>query len=394
MLTQHLIHFQNTATYIGKEQKELLFTVFTKSIAESLVAIYVPIYLLTNGVSVRSVFLYYVLAYLTLAFSMMLAQKSNQVIGAKKTLVIGVAITALFYYCLHSLTDGIDFRSIAILNGIALGFYFGAYNVLLSHAMKTSTEGKSYTLQQLTAMFAGVIGPLLGALFIQGLSFQSLFLIVIVVLLIAPVPLFFSTDFKMPSQPLKASAIFTRKISRVDRATFLYGINSAAAIFWPAYIYLHYPHIIALGIFASLSSGAIILVTYIVGAKIDQDQDLGYGAGAVSHASSWISRLLFITPAGLVLNSFIGSITAIGSTMAVNKDIFHVAKISNNESAHFVRTEFLLCTGRVFVFGSALLIANVYVLFVAASAAALLFTTCRIGQVRRSDNLGTNRSVS
>ena len=376
MITQQSIHIHTSIKYLSKVHNELLITVFIKATAEGFVGIFVPIFLLTHGLSLRAVFTYSLLVFVTTFFSILIALKCNQYLGMKKTMLVGILLTIGFYLSLHGLTSGINYKIIALVDGLALGFYYGAYNMLLTKSMKRGREGKGASVQQVVGIIAGVLGPTIGALLIKGLSFQSLFLIVSILLVTAPVPLFFGKEVKAKRELLHLSSLFTEKPTRVDRAIFLQGVMDGSGVFWPVYIYLHYPHLTALGILSTVTAALVITTTYLVGSSVDKKQRLAYRLGAVLYAPTWISRLLFLTPVGLGLNSLSASVLAIGPTMAVSKDIFHIAKTSKNQTAHFGRVEFYKNGGRACLIAIAILLPNLTAIFILTSLATLLYIGC------------------
>ena len=376
MVTQQSIHLHSTVKYLAKTQNALLLTVFIKTTAESFVGIFVPIFLFTHGLNLRAVFTYSLIVFVTTFLSMLVALKCNQYLGMKKTMFVGILLTIGFYIALHSLVSGLNYKLIALVDGLSLGFYFGSYNMLLTKAMKRGREGSGASIQQIAGICAGVVGPTIGSLFIKGLSFQALFLIVTILLVAAPIPLFFGKEVRAKREPLLLRNLLLRTPSRADKAIFLQGIMYGSGTFWPLYIYLHYPHLTALGILATVTSALTIIVTYIIGSTVDKKQRLAYRLGSLLYAPTWISRLLFLTPIGLGLNSLFASVLAIAPSMAVNKDIFHIAKTSKNQSSHFVRVELYMDGGRACLFALAMLIPNLTTVFVLTSLSTLLFIVC------------------
>jgi MFS family permease len=379
MTNTHLLTMHQSSRHFASSQKQLLISVFLKAMADSLITIYVPIYLLIHGVSLRHVMAYCIVVYASTYVCLQVALKASQYIGMKKVLSGGIIMTAAFYCLLHSLIIRNTYIDIGCVDGAALGLYYGAYDLLLTKSMKRSREGNGFTLQQLAGMMAGVLGPLLGSLIIKELSFQDLFGIVIVVLAITPLPLFFSRDMKARREPLNMSAVFRGNPThrRVDRAVFLQGILYGSGTIWPLYLYIHYPHIIALGILSSFSAGLVMVWTFIVGKRIDRQQRSAYSFGAISYAPTWLTRLIFISPIGLAVNACMSSVLAIAPTMAVARDIFHVAKTSKSRAAHFSRIECCMDGGRIGIFAVAFVANNLTAMFIVSSVATISYLSCR-----------------
>ena len=392
MLIQQSIQLHTSVKYLAKVQNALLLTVFIKTTAESFVGVFIPIFLLTHGLSLKAVFTYSLLVFITTFLSLLVALKCNQYLGMKKTMLIGILLTIGFYLALHSFINGVNYKIIALVEGVSLGFYFGAYNMLLTKAIKRGREGRGASIQQIVGITAGVIGPTIGAFIIKGLSFQDLFLVVTLLLVLAPIPLFFGKEVYAKRESLLLGSLVSRSPNRADKAVFLQGIMYGSGTFWPVYIYLHYPHLTALGILTTVASALTVIVTYIIGSSVDKRQRLAYRLGGLLYAPTWISRLLFLTPIGLGLNSLFASVLAIGPTMAVSRDIFHIAKTSKNQTSHFARVELYMDVGRAGLFAVAMLIPNLTTLFVLTSISALLYIGC--APKRRSARISTVSSAA
>lgn len=373
-----------SAKHLSSSQNELLLTVFLKAVADSFVSIYIPIYLLTHGVGLRSVLLYCIVVYTITFVAVQSSLKLSQHLSTKWVLAIGIGMTAVFYALLHSLAPDKSYLLIALIDGAAVGFYYGAYDLLLTKAMKRSQESKAFTYQQIAGMLAGVIGPFIGSLIVSQWSFHDLFMVVIILLLITPLPLLFSKGSTSPHEPLKLGGVFkgSESLRRVDRAVFLMGVLYASASVWPLYLYIHYPNIITLGILTSISSGLVLFSTFVIGRSVDRHHRRAYSIGSLTYAPTWLTRLIFITPLGLTANAFIGSILSIAPTMAVTKDIYHHAKITENRTAHFSRVEFYMDAGRIVIFIIAYVSTSLTLMFIVSSLASVLFMTCRPKQPR------------
>jgi MFS family permease len=386
MTNYHIISMHQSAKHLAKSQNQLLLTVFLKAIADSLVTIYVPIYLLTHHVSLHFVLLYCIVVYCSTFLFVQLALKASQYLGVKKVLSSGILLTAAFYYMLYHLNASRNFILLALIYGAALGIYFGAYDMILTKSMKRSHEGNAYTYQQVAGMLAGVLAPLLGSLLIKEFSYQTLFLVVMVVLAMTPLPLFFSKDFRTRRESLALRTLLKGSNSRkrIDRAVFLQGVIYGGGTIWPLYLFIHYRHIVALGILASISAGLVMLFTFVIGRSIDKHQRSAYVLGSVSFAPTWVTRLMFISPVGLAFNAFASSVLAIAPTMAVLRDIYHIGKISKSRSAHFARVELYMDLGRICIFGVAFFASSLSIMFLVLSITTLFYASCKPKKLKPS----------
>ena len=100
------IHGLMSQYFANKEMDELYVSVGIKALAQSIITIFIPVYLYKLGLSISSIALYYLIFYFTISFCMYFAMKLNHKIGLKKVLALGTLILIAYYYLLDSLQNG------------------------------------------------------------------------------------------------------------------------------------------------------------------------------------------------------------------------------------------------------------------------------------------------
>ena len=132
-----------------QELNELYLSVFIKSLGDSLISIFTPIFFFSIGYSISKIALFNIIGYLSISIFLPLGIWLDQKIGIKKTLSIGLIFIMLYYLALTKLRTDVPFFLLAVFWGLSIALYYGAFNVELSRVLKIKTAGKSFSLFQI-----------------------------------------------------------------------------------------------------------------------------------------------------------------------------------------------------------------------------------------------------
>jgi len=189
-INEKLLHY-----FYNKELDELYISVALKSLAESFVGIFVPIYLLTLGFDIRLLVIYYAIYFLSIVFFMILGMKLNSSIGVKKTMSLWILFFVIYFLSLHSFGITMPYI-IALIWWAAVALYYASFHIEFSKFTAKNKEATQFSILKIITIVASIVWPLLGALFIEKISFNFLFILVSVLMLLSIVPLFFTKDIK------------------------------------------------------------------------------------------------------------------------------------------------------------------------------------------------------
>lgn len=332
----------------NKELDELYLSVFLKSLAESLINIFIPIYLLQLGYGIFDIAVYFIIHYSAIALFMPLGMSLNAKIGIKKTMALGTFCYIFGYYLLNRLEFFPEYQWVAFVLGISIGFYFSAFHIEYTKIADRKSEGKELSVFKIIAIVAAVLGPFVGSLVISGASFHILFLIVAALLLASIVPLFFTKDFKIPERRIsfknivKADSPAKALVYQADGI-----INLVSTIFWPVFIYLTISEITFLGGIISLTSFLMIAVVIYIGKLVDKNNGQALKIGVFTHAPLWILRIFLLSPLGLFFSNLLNSISLTFIGLSFGKIFYGKAKDSKNLVDYFLFRDFNLNIGRI-----------------------------------------------
>ncbi len=360
----------------NKELDELYLSVFLKSLAESLVNIFVPIYLLQLGYGIFDIAFYYLVYYLAVALFMPLGMAFNSSLGVKKTMALGTTILLSGYYLLNNLDHNYGYYWAALVLGISIGMYYAAFHVEFTRSTDKKEEGEELSILKVVVMFAAVIGPFVGSLFITELSFHFLFLIVGTLLFLSILPLFFSSDFK--TSPTRLSFKDVAKADKKSKALSYQAngiISMVTSIFWPIFIYTTLGTVTYLGGIVSGTSILMIFIVLFIGHLVDKDNRFAIWLGTFTHAPTWILRIFLLNPVGMFISNLLNSATLALMEISFGKIVYQHAEKSKNLAAYFIFRDFNLNFGRIILLLAAMVFQNITWLFIVAFLASFVHLT-------------------
>jgi MFS family permease len=357
-----------------KELDDLYVSVFLKYLADSFVAIFIPVFFLINGFAIRDIALFALVHYV---FLMILMTPFNQLgarIGVKKVMVFGTIMFILTYFLLNQITFGLSYLIAAFFSGVASASYWGAFHIDFTKAATNNKEGKNLSIIKIIAIITAALGPLIGSYLIELTSFSFVFTLASILLLISTFPLFFTKDFKVKKEKitikkvLKADSFANSLAYQVQGATF-----GVAIYFWPAFIYITLNNVLALGQIFSLTSILTIFLILTIGKLVDKNTKKALKLGVYTQFPLWIIRVFMLFPMGFFIVNFFDGISRSLVGMSLDKIVYHKAEHRKNLISYFAFREYSLGIGRLIFFSAALLINNLKIIFVLCGFLSLLY---------------------
>ncbi len=346
---------------------ELYVSVWLKSLAESFITVFVPIYLLTLWFDLKTVILYYMIYFISVAVFMFLWMKLNSRIWIKKTMIIGIICFILYFFFLHYWWGLASYYVAATVWWVATALYYAAFHVELSKFTDKNEEAAEFSILKIITIMASVIWPLLWAIFITKISFDFLFLLVSILLLISVFPLFLTKVVK-----IKKISFSLKKILKSDTIEkwIVYGIDGILGvvswIFWPMFIYLTLKDVFSLGAIVSLTSLIMVVFLFIIWRLTDKHKKKILKIWIWTHSISWILRLFFLSPIWIFLNNLYSSLTHLMIELPFSKIIYEKSKKTTDISSYFLYREISLAVGRVLLLCVIYFIDSIYWAFIVA----------------------------
>lgn len=223
---------------LEKEIQEVYLHTFLFKLAEGLVAIFIPFYIIENGFSVLAVFAFYGIYYLThlvgaIPFGI-LATK----IGYKHTSLLSSVFILAFYLMIRGADTTAVLYASALVGGTGFSIYWMGMN---PEVAKSSDDDKT---EEETGYFfsmpsiASTIAPLTGGLILAYSGFNLLFLLAAFLMFLSFSPFLLTSEHK-DGMDMDLEDLFTKDMI-YDIGTYLAeGSHSVGSkILWPLYLAL------------------------------------------------------------------------------------------------------------------------------------------------------------
>ena len=360
--------------FSNKELDEIYLSTAIKVFAQSMAGIFIPIYLLTVGFELPLIAAYYGLHYLIVALLYPVGMNLNARIGVKKTMSLGIIAMVGFYFALQYMPALWSFIASASLWGASTALYFSARQMEFAKIADSGKEGVEYSVIRVVSILSGAVGPVLGAFIISTYSFSLLLWVVAGLLLLAPLPLFWTKDVKYKKPDISWENVRqsgTWSMAFANQVDAIVGLS--IAVLWPIFIYQTLNEVLSLGIIVSATAAIVVVVNLLLGRIADTRPKMLLKIGAISHSATWISRLFFLSPVGVFASNFLSSATHSATIIPFVKILYVKAKKAKDLASYFVFRELSLFSGRLALLGVLFFVPDLNVIFYGMALFSLCF---------------------
>ncbi len=183
-------------------------------------------------------------------------------------IAMGIILTGNFW------TDILVMIPFFFLRSFAKGVSVIAYDIFLTHHMNRESKGKTLAGIQIAIMSAVVMAPLAGGFIMKELGFQWLTYIATLFYAASGMVLLLTPDkkFKVSYTPSK---LLRDALKKTDRSLILaeFGrvfFDAIIWIVWPIFLLLILTNVVKIGTVIAISSALSMVVTFIIGKRIDK----------------------------------------------------------------------------------------------------------------------------
>jgi len=232
----HYFHFLLSRKI--SETKALYSVIFLKTLAVSLISIFIPVYLYLQGYNLSQMAIFFLIYSITAFIFVYVAGKSVKRIGIKKSILIANFLHILGYLALAFIPQAnYLFYVAAVILGAFLTLFWVPFHVDMADNLKRKDIAGGVGTMNIVVSLVAALAPFTGAL-IASVSFFTLFIISSVLILISSIPLFFAKGIKeRDSFSIKETLSYVN-YKRVTAGIGFGGEHLIAGIFWPLFLYL------------------------------------------------------------------------------------------------------------------------------------------------------------
>ena len=292
-------HFNNYIHYDFFKNKEL--NAFYLSIAvitfgESLISIFVPIYLYMLGYSIPTIIMFYFLVSFNFVIFSYFGAKIVSRVGDKHSILLSVPFAILYYFGLLLLESNIIlFYFLPFLLAFRMIFHNYGYHLNFINHSKKKKRGKELALIGIIILMATAVAPFLGGILATD-HFSILFLLGAFLMVIGTFPLFFSKDKheKINFSAKDLTRQITAKSERGNLISFSgYAMESIIGrTIWPIFLIIILQTTAKTGFIFSASMFISIFLFYFIGKITDEKNKIKLlKIGTVMYFFAWVGRI-------------------------------------------------------------------------------------------------------
>lgn len=267
-------HFQK---FLQDKFNDLLLADTLRTVAMSMISIFIPIFLIEQGFAVKDVALLMLGFYIGSIFLHWLTLSVIEDLGVKNTMIVSYIANIVLYgflfnyeLMLTGLGHAYFLLIILILELMSQVFYWTSHHVYFMCSTNGEESGSKLGLLVAVPALVGIVSPFVGSLIITDYGFEGAFLVSGLMMIAASAALFFSSDIKARIR-LRIGRIFDLGRMRKNILLYVDGIGYAGSSFyWPLLMFVQSVQIISMGFLYLFSNIAYAVISYMSGRVCDK----------------------------------------------------------------------------------------------------------------------------
>ncbi len=264
-----------------------------------MIQIFIPIYLLSNGYSLREVVIFYIIASIVHMVLAIPAGYLGSKIGYKYLILISVPFFILFFVFLRDIQHLlIPFWFLSVIKEIGGTLYWVGRHSFLGFYTDKGKVGTQMRLHKILNSVAKLPAPLIGGFILSFFNIQILIVIVSALMIASVVPLILIKE-EWQDREFSIKKLFSKLHIKNAPIFIVQGFDNVISsdLVWPVYIYFSILFkYVALGFVSFLGDTVSLLFNYITGVFSDRNYKKVFFIGAISTFFIWIARIFVKTP--------------------------------------------------------------------------------------------------
>src|SRR3989344_387126 len=350
VLIEPLSHF---AFFRNKEVDALYITLALTQFVGGLAGIFVPIYLWNLGEPLWKVLYFFLLKSVFYIFLTFFSIPFIKKLSDKLLMLLSIPFLALYYFGLNFFTEIPAFFYLLPVLHSASGFLFNVgYHMSFVGAADGDSLGRQIGARSLASSLVTLSAPFLGVVVIALAGFNSVFLMSVVLLFLAVLPLFY-----FPQRPLSPDISMKSVWSSLNNKYLMPFTFSGAGyaaermistLVWPIFMFLSIGSIQKFGGVVSIGLLAGALITFFIGFLSDAGRRRKIiWWSTVLYALVWFSRIFYKTPFAVASSQVAGNTVFNSLLVGWESQYYKIAKALPSPTSFILSRELLYHLVRV-----------------------------------------------
>ena len=257
-----------------RELRELYLFLFFFAFAGSLVAIFLPVFLLQLGFSLSGIAFYYAIHYTIYVVLMPLGAQFAARFGYERSLAMSTPILIVHFLLLSQLPNYPSLFWIAPgILALHKIFYWPAYHANFATFSDAGNRGTEQSWVRLIAFSSGIVGPTLGGFVALRFGFSALFIVAAASLVLAVLVMLRTDEHQAEADfPYASPWQFLRRPTqrRLIVAMIGWGENLIHMVYWPIFLFTVFQNTAQLGLVISAATALAMALGFGIGELSDR----------------------------------------------------------------------------------------------------------------------------
>jgi len=359
----HNYHHSKVYKMLHSDFGKFDFSIWLHVFARSLIVVFIPIFLLQMGFSLREVLIYYLIYHICDVPLNFVAKLMVEWRGARQVIMMGVFCLIGYFIVLFNLSSGAwgFLVLMAFLSALYDSFFFVAHiYFFMECSHKQKDFAKKTSVLYIVQRIAGIMAPFLGAVVLLLTNQKVLIIVAVVMLMLSLVPLYQIRDIKDKPTKINKRFFTSWKMVRDYISLGFFGIHAAMEwVIWPMFIYLIFKTVESVAVLPIIVSLTSIVFIYFSSKIHKKDRLKMIALGSVLIGITWTLRIFVPNNIFYYVTVFLMGLFSVLITLPLDSNIFERGESSNPLAASTYRNAFSMFF-RIFVFLILILLTEVF----------------------------------
>jgi hypothetical protein len=364
---------------------QLEFSFAIRNFALGLISLFIPIYLLERGFTVRQVTLYFMVYLEMAAIGSIVTGFVSQIIKFKHLMVLHYPLFLGILVCLYAIdVNFVHLILVGAAQGLTASLYWLGHHLKFRIFSNHEHRGLDTGIDRSVREIAKSLAPVFGGLIIGLISAEALFILAGIIYLFAVIPLLKVPHITVQLEPKYLFTLSDKLDRRQFKFWFIYGWVEAALLFtWPLFIYLFIAkEYEIIGLLAGLSLIILVIENFFTGDSYDKGKRYLIWLGGLGSSIVFMGMFLAQTIMHAVGINIFKQFVVNMYTVPLIAELFNDSEESPHLLDYFIKQEFFINTSKVVSLSAILIVPSINYIFLVT--ALLIFAFLVVGSKKRA----------